>query len=647
MIIRKLIMHNFGVYASTNIMDFSGKKPVVLIGGMNGRGKTTFLEAVLLSLYGSGSFAYKEDKKYATYGQYLKSFVNLSDGTKECYVEIEFAIDKKGNEIYQVRREWDAKGLRVKENVSVKKNGEYNSFLTENWSMFIENILPSELSKFFFFDGEKIAELAVENTNEQMKESIKAMLGITVLDVLESDLGRIIGRASKNISENKDINELNQLKEERDYAFARLQDIDSSIRKFEDKVISLREKLEKKKNEYSIKGGDIVEQREKLMRQRNEMVANVMSSNEQLLEIAGGELPLKLVKPLLDEISDASIKEHDKKTNQLAIEQIKLFYDSFSSRNKISKPVKEFMEYVETQGENGQVEEIYNLSDIALAKLKVLLSDSIEAACKKTESIRTNRNKYQKKIDEIDSYLSVEIDERTLNKLFRDIKRIEKDIVNAEIEIEDLREKRSSVNGAYTTLESNYSKMAESVLSSLESVDDDERVVQYSHMAMEIISEYRIRLQEKKTYQLAVTMTECYKKLANKKTLIDKVIMDPRSLDLRYFNSNDIEVDKKSLSAGEKQLMVISLLWALAINSKKKLPVIIDTPLSRLDSAHRSSLVKKYFPKASDQTIILSTDSEIDEKYYKLLEKHIGEKYTLNYNDNNKRTTIEKGYFEW
>lgn len=647
MIIRKLIMHNFGVYASTNIMDFSGKKPVVLIGGMNGRGKTTFLEAVLLSLYGSGSFAYKEDKKYATYGQYLKSFVNLSDGTKECYVEIEFAIDKKGNEIYQVRREWDAKGLRVKENVSVKKNGEYNSFLTENWSMFIENILPSELSKFFFFDGEKIAELAVENTNEQMKESIKAMLGITVLDVLESDLGRIIGRASKNISENKDINELNQLKEERDYAFARLQDIDSSIRKFEDKVISLREKLEKKKNEYSIKGGDIVEQREKLMRQRNEMVANVMSSNEQLLEIAGGELPLKLVKPLLDEISDASIKEHDKKTNQLAIEQIKLFYDSFSSRNKISKPVKEFMEYVETQGENGQVEEIYNLSDITLAKLKVLLSDSIETACKKTESIRTNRNKYQKKIDEIDSYLSVEIDERTLNKLFRDIKRIEKDIVNAEIEIEDLREKRSSVNGAYTTLESNYSKMAESVISSLESVDDDERVVQYSHMAMEIISEYRIRLQEKKTYQLAVTMTECYKKLANKKTLIDKVIMDPRSLDLRYFNSNDIEVDKKSLSAGEKQLMVISLLWALAINSKKKLPVIIDTPLSRLDSAHRSSLVKKYFPKASDQTIILSTDSEIDEKYYKLLEKHIGEKYTLNYNDNNKRTTIEKGYFEW
>ena len=409
----------------------------------------------------------------------------------------------------------------------------------------------------------------------------------------------------------------------------------------------LSEKLEKKKNEYSIHGGDIVEQREKLIHQRNEMIANVISSNEQLLELAGGELPLRLVKPLLDEISDTSNKEHDKKASLLAIEQIKVFYDSFSTQNKISKPVKDFMSFIEAQGEDGQVPEVYNLSDITLAKLKVLLSDSIDSSCKRAETIRMNRDKYQKKIDEIDSYLSVEIDERSLNRLFKDIKKIEKDIVNVEVEIEDLREKRSSVNGAYTTLESNYSKMAESVLSSLESIDEDERVVRYSHMAIEIINEYRIRLQEKKTYQLAVTMTECYKKLANKKTLIDKVIMDPRSLDLRYFNSRDIEVDKKSLSAGEKQLMVISLLWALAINSKKKLPVIIDTPLSRLDSAHRSSLVKKYFPKASDQTIILSTDSEIDEKYYKLLEKHIGEEYTLNYDDNEKRTTIIKGYFEW
>lgn len=54
--------------------------------------------------------------------------------------------------------------------------------------MFIENQIPSALSNFYFFDGEKISELAVDQTGEQVKESIRAMLGMTVLDTLKNDL---------------------------------------------------------------------------------------------------------------------------------------------------------------------------------------------------------------------------------------------------------------------------------------------------------------------------------------------------------------------------------------------------------------------------------------------------------------------------
>ncbi len=64
---------------------------------------------------------------------------------------------------------------------------------------------------------------------------------------------------------------------------------------------------------------------------------------------------------------------------------------------------------------------------------------------------------------------------------------------------------------------------------------------------------------------------------------------------------------------------------SLAICSKKRLPVIIDTPLSRLDSIHRQAVVTVYFPKASDQTIILSTDSEINREYYNMMKNNIGD----------------------
>ena len=84
---------------------------------MNGRGKTTILEAILLGLYGSNSFAFTESK-YMTYGQYLKSYVNKADGTLETYVEIEFSMDAADEEVYCVRRDWAGKGQRVREMAS-------------------------------------------------------------------------------------------------------------------------------------------------------------------------------------------------------------------------------------------------------------------------------------------------------------------------------------------------------------------------------------------------------------------------------------------------------------------------------------------------------------------------------------------------
>lgn len=184
MIINRLTMHNFGVYAGTNTFEFTSKKPIVLIGGMNGRGKTTFLEAILLSLYGANSIAYKESD-YNSYNQYLRSYVNNNSWSQSSYVEIEFLLNESSNDTYLVRREWNALSRITKEEISVQQNGVYSEFLTQNWAMFVENILPSALSSFYFFDGEKIAELAVAKTDDQMKASIRSMLGMTILDVLK------------------------------------------------------------------------------------------------------------------------------------------------------------------------------------------------------------------------------------------------------------------------------------------------------------------------------------------------------------------------------------------------------------------------------------------------------------------------------
>ena len=101
MVIKRLQLHNFGVYAGDNEFVFEGDKPIVLIGGMNGRGKTTFLEAVLLALYGQSSFAYSEST-YKSYSSYLRSFVNRGADDNTCSVTIEFENNSGTVEKYKI-----------------------------------------------------------------------------------------------------------------------------------------------------------------------------------------------------------------------------------------------------------------------------------------------------------------------------------------------------------------------------------------------------------------------------------------------------------------------------------------------------------------------------------------------------------------
>lgn len=640
MIIKRLTLYNFGVYAGMNTFEFEGDKPIVLIGGMNGRGKTTFLEAVLLSLYGSNSFAYTEGN-YTSYGQYLKSFVNKSDGTNQTYVEMEFFMEN--NDVYTIHRKWNSNKKRVKEEIAVKMNGVDNPFLTDNWSMFIENILPSGLSNYFFFDGEKIAVLAEEDTDEQMKESIRTLLGIDVVDKLETDLKRISGRAEKENAEKYNVKESNKLKEAKEQAEEELEELDNKIEKLQNSLIEIEKKIEVEQINYTTKGGDIVEKKQELYEERAKLNARLHNCSEKLNDLAMSAFPLIMAKDLLKKVELCSKDERQNKENELAIRKLKELYKSYSL-NKPSDEVDDFIRYVESNAKKIEVEDIYSLSDSSYYQV-CTLNDSLLFELKtNTKNVLKEKKEIQEKLEEIESYLSVEIDEKSINKIYKTILKLEKKKVSIEVELDECNRKRPGLNGDVIKLTTEFNRYVEGMLSSLELNDDADRIVKYSHKIIDVMDRYKIKLQEQKVEALAETMTKCYKQLANKKTLIERISMSPETLDFYYYNANGEEVPKKRLSAGEKQLMVVALLWSLAICSRRKLPVIIDTPLSRLDSKHRIAFIKTYFPNASDQTIILSTDSEISGRYYEAIKENVGDEFTLCYDDVDKSTSIKVGY---
>lgn len=644
MIIRKLTLCNFGVYAGENTFSFEGQKPIVLIGGMNGRGKTTFLEAVLLALYGSNSFAYSESD-HKSYGQYLRSFVNRSELNKICSVELEFEINNGVNENYIVKREWDDIARRTKEQISILKDGIYNEFLTNNWPMFVENILPSALSSFFFFDGEKIAELAVDNTNVQLKNSIRSMLGISVLDILENDLMRNLKKTNKHGDENKTAEGVQKLREEKEKAIEELSKIDLEIERLSRKIVKDNDNLEALHQLYTAKGGDAVEKQQETMQRRAALAADLTSEENRVYELTASELPLLLVKDLIQDIKLQAEDEHIDMVMLQAMSQLKDLHEEFISNYRgDAKSSLEFIDFVKEKANKEHENPIYELSDQALFQTNNLVETLMNNAYEETRAILSNKKKLEKQIGELDSYLSLDINNKELKEIYNKIKDAEQIIIDDQVEMSEFNKKRSAANAQVISCTAEFSKYVELYLSTAELRDSTDRTIKYSNMALNIIEKYIEELQKRKTDVLADTITECYKKLANKKYLIQRIVMDSQTLDLQYLSGDGNEFPKDSLSAGEKQLMVISILWALAICSKKKLPVIIDTPLSRLDSLHRTSLITTYFPNAGEQTIILSTDSEIDAGYYKLMKDNVGDEFTLKYDETTKSTSIERGY---
>ena len=644
MIIKRLEMHNFGVYAGDNQFVFEGDKPIVLIGGMNGRGKTTFLEAVLIALYGSNSFAYTESK-YKSYAQYLRSFVNKSAEDKCCSVVLEFEIFNGDVERYVIKREWDTLTKKTEERIKVYKDGTLNEFLTNNWSLFVENILPSALSSFFFFDGEKIAEMAVDNSNNQLKNAIRAMLGITVLDALENDISRNIKRIHKENSSSETADGVQKLRDEKDEAADQLRSIEEQIEQAEIILTEDTNKLDELHHLYAVEGGNAVEKKQSIMQNRASLKAQLISEEERLYSISAEVLPLLMVSDLVSDIKLQATDEHNDSILRQAVSQLEVlltdFEESYSGDTKASK---DFYEYVRSQTADDCVESVYELSDQALFQVNELVETKITEARDLTEEILVSKRKLEKQISEQDSYLTLDINEKELQSIFSKIKKVEKKIVEDKVVLSKLDQKRASANARVMSTTAEFNKYVEAYLATAEMIDSTERTLKYSNMALQILDRYQVELQKRKADLLSNTITECYKKLANKKNLINRIEMDPESLNVKYVSGDGLEVGRDSLSAGEQQLMVISILWALATCSKKKLPVIIDTPLSRLDSLHRAALIKTYFPNAGEQTIILSTDSEIDSKYYQLMKDDIGDEFTLNYDERTKSTSIERGY---
>ena len=174
---------------------------------------------------------------------------------------------------------------------------------------------------------------------------------------------------------------------------------------------------------------------------------------------------------------------------------------------------------------------------------------------------------------------------------------------------------------------------------------ESERPLEYADGARRLLKDFRRINAERKIGQLEDQFAEAFRRLSRKEDIVVSARIDPQRFTVKLLNGDGGEVQKSQLSAGEKQIYAIAMLEALARTSGRRLPVIIDTPLGRLDSHHRGNLVNHYFPRASHQVVLLSTDTEVDQSFYKQLWPHISHAFEIQYDERVHAASLHEGYF--
>ena len=653
-------LYNYGIYKGLHkidLVDRIDKKNITLIGGMNGRGKTTILDSIFLCLYGRKSAEYITGKKEA-YSKLLRDHINKSAVDKSTHIKLTFQMDDDEDTVLSVNRLRNQSGNKIDTTLIVEKNGIADLYLSENWEYYVEELIPFGIAKFFFFDNEKISQIADDDAFDKIKDSIKSVMGVTTIESLCNHIEKI--RKEKNNNLKKSGSDI--LTKESEEVTSKVEESDSKIRNLFAQKAALvpslektNDKLEQTEQAFWKKGGNLGLNHDSIIRDQHSLKEKLEKLKEESLTLASNPAaPLCLCKELTISTYNKINSEEDARAKKYSLPVVSELYKDLlqSFKKNYAKSTESYkllegliIAQLETLKKDAGKENSDALTPLAKTLIEKFVSEDSVAISQNAAHLVLENKKVLTALQQLEVHLSISAEKNDTIKLLNDIKELQAKKTQLESEISKYDEQIHSAQFEKEQLERQLNKILLKIATDADTDDDNVRIIEYSTMTLEIMQEFVHRLQAKKVNQLEKNITSCFEFLAQKQAIITSISIDPETLDITLKDYNGGILLKDQLSAGEKQMFAISILWGLALSSGYKLPVIIDTPMARLDSAHRSNFINKYLPNASSQVIVLSTDEEINGKYLDDIREFVNTSYTLVYDEIEKCSTVHKGYF--
>jgi DNA sulfur modification protein DndD len=666
MILTRLTLENFGVFRGQVNIDLSPHRlsddtsPVILFGGKNGAGKTTLLEAVRLCLYGRNALGSRVRK--IDYNAYLQERIHRpADNTllHQASVEIGFEFVHAGvQSLYDAQRIWNVEGKSVQERVYIYKDGRiFQDVDDTHWDEFLRDLIPPGIANLFFFDGEQIQALADDDSEaEALETAVGGLLNLNLVDRLKADLDLYV-RQQEQQERSRLQMQAEQLHTQSVLLEEELSELKQDKAGLTSRLDQLRKRTETARQALLREGANFLQERARLEAEQKETERQLERTRNDIRDLAGDLLPFAVTPNWSRVLRQRLQHEAQAEETRLALRLRKegaekitkaLLSKEFRKRALANVPDLDWQELTREieklllpdQPEDYQPA-LHSLSAQRREQIMGFIDQVLTETPRQMEELGRKLEKLEDRQRKIAQELRQVPDEAVANPLIEEFQNLAEQTGEINQQVNDKDEAIRQLQIQFDEVE----RLRRKTWIEIATLGDIDMRVERAAKIQVVLDEYKARITDIKLNELQVRVAEYFNRLCRKQQLVRRVAIDPDHYRVTLYTENGEVLPKTSLSAGERQLYAMSLLWALRSVSGRQLPIIVDTPMGRLDTDHRHTLLTEFFPQAAHQLVLLSTDTELDADGYELLAPSISRAYLLNFNMSQNRTEIEERYF--
>lgn len=652
MLFKTIELTNIGPYEDKNKFSFNTDETrnTVLIGGKNGSGKTTFLNSVRLALYGPLAYGFRTHTQ--TYLSNIETLLNnkaVKNGNKSFIIKLGYSTVEDFKRInVEINRSWTFSNSTLKEYIEIHKNNKRLSDVDKD--NFLEKLrvtFPPSLLELCFFDGEDITKLSDEdNLSSYLKELSSKLFNLDLFQSLEQNLKKYLSEDSKSSNELQLESEKEKIESDLNNKINKLKKTEVKSEKLSEQLAITRETYKKTREEFSTHGGLLFEERENIQREILEIENDRKLVSESIKDFISKELPFFLAFPVLDNlIKQLNSEENyyissiiEEKLNAISFEQIVETLD-LSLDSKKEKVLRTLLKNELTTAD--QVPIMHNASKTETNQIHSLSAEINQKRLDTINQLIEKNSLGLNRLSLLNKRLRDNVQTSEFHEMIESMEKDSKEISEIKAELHTLAETKEEIGTEIDQINKQYEK----VKKDLYNIYKKKSSFHVTEKALAISKKFQQDQLRKKVKDIEYFSTKMIKKLMRKENFIHRIYIDYETFEVLLVDQDNQIINKSILSAGESELLVLSIIWGTIHSSNKEIPVVLDTLLGRLDLEHKATVINELIPRFGKQCIILATNSEITEDLVDDLSTSVSNYYTLNYDTNKKHTNIENHFF--